>query len=223
MREIDGRSGLETTIVLADDHALVRDVLHRYIDEHPGLRIVAEASEGRELVEAVRAHRPDVAIVDLWMPGLSGADAAREITQNSSSTRVLILTMHEDLEHVREALRAGASGYVVKTAPVRQLLDAIAAVSRGDSYISPSVSHHLVRSVRGDESPGPTLLSVLTPREREVTQLIAEGLSAKEIAMRLGVSVKTAEAHRAHVMAKLGVRKTSMLVRIAIREGLIQT
>lgn len=209
--------------MLADDHALVRDVLRKYIEERPGLRIVAEASEGRELVEAVQTHRPDVAIVDLWMPGLSGADAARQITQSGSSTRVLILTMHEDLVHVRDALRAGAAGYVVKTAPARQLLDAIEAVSRGNFYVSPSVSHHLVQSVRAEDGAGSTLLSVLTPREREVMQLIAEGLSAKEIATKLGVSIKTAEAHRARLMAKLGVRKASLLVRIAIREGLVET
>lgn len=212
---------METTIVLADDHALVRDVLRKYMEAEPSFRVVAEASEGREAVEAVRTHRPDVAVLDLWMPGLSGAEATRQIVESDSATRVLILTMHEDPSHVREALRAGASGYVVKTAPARQLLEAIEVVRRGQTYVSPAVSHHLVRAVRGEDEGESSILATLTQREREVLQLVAEGLSAKEIAVQLGLAIKTAAAHRANLMAKLGIHKTSLLVRLAIREGLV--
>lgn len=213
---------METRIVLADDHRMVREALRRVIESRPDLRVVAEASDGREAVEAVLKHRPEIAVVDLWMPELSGAEATRRIVEAEIGTRVIILSMHEDWSRVRDSLQAGASGYVVKSAASEQLIEAIDAVSQGRSYVSPAISHHVLRAVRNpnSESPGSPMDS-LSRREREVLQLVAEGLSAKEIAVRLGLSVKTAEAHRGNLMAKLGIRRTSMLVRFAIREGII--
>ena len=213
---------METRIVLADDHRMVREALRRLIESRDDLRVVAEASDGRQAVEAVREHRPDVAVVDLWMPELSGSEATRQIVESELGTSVIILSMHEEWSRVRDALQAGASGYVVKSAAAEQLIEAIDAVRVGRSYVSPAVSHHVLRAVR---NPGSDAVSspieVLSRREREVLQLVAEGLSAKEIATRLGLSVKTAEAHRGNLMAKLGIRRTSMLVRFAIREGII--
>lgn len=213
---------METRIVLADDHRMVREALRRLIENRPDLRVVAEASDGREAVEAVRKHRPDIAVIDLWMPELSGAEATRRIVDEELGTRVIILTMHEDWSRVRDALQSGASGYVVKSAAADQLLEAIDVVRQGRSYVSPAISHHVLRAVRNPGSEhGASPVESLSRREREVLQLVAEGLSAKEIAVRLGLSVKTAEAHRGNLMAKLGIRRTSMLVRFAIREGII--
>jgi DNA-binding NarL/FixJ family response regulator len=213
---------METRIVLADDHRMVREALRRVIEGRPDLRVVAEASDGRAAVEAVKAHKPEIAVLDLWMPELSGSEATRQIVASDAGTRVIILSMHEDWSHVHDSLDAGASGYVVKSAATEQLIEAIEAVRTGRSFVSPAVSHHVVRAARGRglENGGSPVES-LSRREREVLQLVAEGLSAKEIAERLGLSVKTAEAHRGNLMAKLGIRRASMLVRFAIREGLI--
>jgi DNA-binding NarL/FixJ family response regulator len=220
LREL-GQPVRETTIVLADDHGIVREALRRLIESRSDLRVVAQASSGEEAVEAVRRHRPDVAVVDIWMPGMQGSEATRQIVRSELGTRVVILTMHEGWTWVREALRAGASGYVVKSAAAGQLLEAIDTVRAGGFYVSPAVSGHMVRAARG-ETPGERgPLDALTDREREILQLVAEGFSTKEIAARLALSVKTAEAHRANLMSKLGIRKASRLVRFAIREGLI--
>jgi len=201
---------------------MVRQALRRVIEGRPGLRVVAETSDGHETVEAVLAERPDIAIVDLWMPVLCGAGATRRIVEAGVGTRVIVLSMHEEWSRVRDAIQAGASGYVVKSAAAEQLIEAIEAVREGRSYVSPAVSHHVIRAVRDPSAqPGSSPVDSLSRREREVLQLVAEGLSAKEIAVRLGLSVKTAEAHRGKVMTKLGIRRTSMLVRFAIREGII--
>lgn len=211
---------VSTRVVLADDHGMVREALRKLIEARGDIQVVAEAGDGREAVELCARHRPDVAVIDLWMPRLSGADATRQIV-SQGGTAVLILTMHESWSHVRDALMAGASGYVVKTAASSQLLEAIDAVRAGRAFVSPAISQHVVDAVRAgdDRRAGP--LSVLTERERQVLQLVAEGLSSKEIAAQLGLSVKTADAHRANLMSKLQIRKTSGLVRFAIREGLI--
>lgn len=211
-----------TRILLADDHRMVREALRRVIEGHPGLRVVAEASNGREAVAAAREHRPDIAVIDLWMPDLSGVEATRQIVEEGLGTRVIILSMHEDWNRVRESLQSGAAGYVVKTAASDQLLEAIDAVRQGRSYVSPAVAHHLLHAVRNPSAQhSGSAIESLSRREREVLQLVAEGLSAKEIAVRLGLSAKTAEAHRASLMAKLGIRRSSLLVRFAIREGLV--
>jgi DNA-binding NarL/FixJ family response regulator len=212
--------GLVTTVLLADDHGMFRDALRSIIEAEGSARVVAETGDGHEAVELAQRHRPDIAVLDLWMPRLSGEEAARQIVASGCGTRVLILSMHEDAKPVRGAFRAGAVGYVVKSAASGELLDAIAALRAGRTYVSPSVAHHLV-SALDEEQPLVSPLASLTDREREVLQLIAEGLSTKEVATQIGVSTKTAESHRTSLMRKLGVHKASELVRIAIREGMI--
>jgi len=209
-----------TRILLADDHDMVREALRRVIDSRADLVVVAEARDGREAVALAKEHTPDVAVIDLWMPGLSGEEAIRQIVESCPATRVLALTMHEDWGRVRAALEAGALGYVVKSAASRELLDAIQALRAGRGFLSPAVAHHVVDAVSLGE-PRRSAISQLTEREREVLVLIADGLSSKEIAAQLGHAPKTAEAHRASLMRKLGVHKTSSLVRIAIRDGLV--
>jgi DNA-binding NarL/FixJ family response regulator len=199
---------------------MFRDALRSIIESHGSATVVAETGDGREAVELAREHRPDIAVLDLWMPRLSGEEATRQIVESGCATRVLILSMHEDAKPVRGAFRAGALGYVVKSAAASELLHAIAALRDGRTYVSPAVAHHLV-SALDEEQPAASPLAGLTDREREVLQLIAEGLSTKEVATQLGVSTKTADSHRTSLMRKLGAHKVSELVRIAIREGMI--
>jgi DNA-binding NarL/FixJ family response regulator len=207
-------------VLIADDHELVRTGLRRVIEADGDLVVVAEARDGLEAVALARQHQPDVAVIDLWMPGFSGEEATRRIVRSHPEIKVLILSAHEEWERVRSALQAGALGYVVKSAASAELIEAIHALRDGRGYLSPAVAHHVVDALGAGEAPR-SPLAQLTEREREVLALIAEGLSSKEIAARLGHSPKTAETHRASVMRKLGVHKTSSLVRIAIREGLV--
>jgi DNA-binding NarL/FixJ family response regulator len=209
-----------TRVLLADDHDMVREALRRVLDSRGDVTVVAEARDGREAVSLTRRHLPDVAVIDLWMPGISGEEAIRQIVESGCGTKVLALSMHEDWARVRSALQAGALGYVVKSAAAADLIEAIHALQAGRAYLSPAVAHHVVEAV-GHGEPARSPLAQLTEREREVLALIAEGLSSKEIAAQLGHSPKTAETHRASLMRKLGVHKTSSLVRIAIREGLV--
>jgi DNA-binding NarL/FixJ family response regulator len=207
-------------VLIADDHELVREGLRRVIEAGGDLTVVAEAKDGREAVALAREHHPDVAVIDLRMPGVSGEEATRRITRRERHTKVLVLSAHEEWDRVRSALEAGALGYVVKSAAASELVDAIHALCDGRAYLSPAVAHQVVDAFGVGGAP-PSPLGQLTEREREVLALIAEGLSSKEIAARLGHSPKTAETHRASLMRKLGVHKTSALVRIAIREGLV--
>jgi DNA-binding NarL/FixJ family response regulator len=209
-----------TRVLLADDHDMVREALRRVIDGRTDMAVVAEARDGREAVALAKEHAPDIAIVDLWMPGLSGEEAIRQIVERCPATKVLALSMHEDWGRVRAALQAGALGYVVKSAAFHELIDAVHALTAGHGFLSPAVAHHVVDAV-GEREHQRSPLASLTEREREVLVLIAEGLSSKEIASKLGHSPKTTEAHRASLMRKLGVHKTSALVRIAIRDGLV--
>jgi DNA-binding NarL/FixJ family response regulator len=209
-----------TRVLLADDHDMVREALRRVIESRGDMEVIAEARDAREAIALAREHTPDVAVIDLWMPGLAGEEAIRQIADSCPGTRVLALSMYEDWGRVRAALHAGAAGYVVKSAASRELLDAIEALRSGRSFLSPAVAHHAVEAV-GQDAPSRHPLASLTEREREVLALIAEGLSSKEIAVQLGHAPKTAEAHRASLMRKLGVHKTSSLVRIAIRDGLV--
>jgi len=204
-------------ILLADDQVIVREGV-RALLEREGFEVVAEASDGREAVRLATTLQPDIAIFDLGLPLLNGLDATREILRASPGTRSIVLTVLAERQNVLDALRAGAKGYVVRTQAAADLLLAIHEVSRGAIYLSPSVSGIVVEAylTLSDAPSDP-----LTPRERQVLQLVAEGRRTREIADLLGVSVKTAESHRVRIMGKLGIRQTAGLVRYAIRQGLI--
>ena len=207
-------------ILLADDHALVRAGMKSLLESTEGFEVVAEASNGREAVRLARTVGPDIALLDIAMPELNGLDAARRLAAESPGVKVLILSMHADAGYVREAMQAGTAGYVLKDASVDELELAIRAALRGERYLDPRVSKHVIEGyVRGlqAEEPGPAL----TPRQREILQLIAEGRSTREIAERLHLSVKTVETHRAQLMDRLDIRDVAGLTRYAIRIGLV--
>jgi DNA-binding NarL/FixJ family response regulator len=210
-----------TSILLADDHRLVREGLRRLLEERSDLRVVGEAGTGLEAVEKAGTLGPDLVLMDLSMPVLSGIDATRRLCKQSGAPKVLILSMHADRHYVEEVLRAGASGYVLKDSASSDLLQAIDAVRAGESFLSPSITQRVVEAIARPEDQPAAALGTLTEREREVLTLIAEGLSSKEIARRLGVSLKTIESHRANLMDKLDIHKVSGLVRFAIRAGLV--
>jgi len=211
-----------TTIVVADDHKIVREGLVRLLEEREDYTVVGEASDGEEAVQMVLDKKPDVVIMDIWMPRLGGIDATRRISKKGSSAKVLVLSMHESRTYVEEVLRAGAAGYIVKNSAPEDLMEAIDAVCAGASYLSPAITQQVVDAIARPGDTAPTGISVLTGREREVLQLIAEGLSSKEIAQMLGVSLKTIDSHRSNLMEKLDIHKVSGLVRFAIRAGLVE-
>jgi len=211
---------MTTTLLLADDHRLVREGLRRIVEARSDLRVLVEAGNGEEAVQAALERKPDLALIDLTMPRLCGVEAIRRI-RRATATRCIAVSMHEQLSHVTPALEAGASGYVVKSAAPSELLSAIDAVRAGRSYLSPSIAHWAVDAIARPGLRPPSALRGLTGREREVLQLVAEGLTSKEIARTLGVSIKTIETHRANLMTKLEIRKASSLVRVAMQEGLI--
>jgi DNA-binding NarL/FixJ family response regulator len=181
---------------------------------------VAEAADGREAVALVAEHKPEVALINISMPELNGLEAAARIASAHPRTKVVMLSLHADEEYVRRALAHGASGYLVKSADAAELELAIRAASRGDVWLSPSVSKSVVRSMLDKAAPDEPF-EILTPRQREVLQLVAEGKTSKEIADRLGLSVKTVESHRAQLMKRLGVSNIPALVRTAIRLGVV--
>lgn len=206
-------------IALADDHAVVRQGIRALLEGVKDFRVVGEAGDGKAMVELVMKERPDVALVDVAMPALNGVEAARRIVRDLPEVKVLVLSMYTGEEYVREALAAGASGYLVKDSAADELVEAIRVVARGEKYLSPAVAHLAVKAGAG----GASQLDRLTTREREVLQLIAEGNSNKAIAARLSLSVKTIEAHRTNLMAKLDIHDTASLTRFAIARGLVRT
>jgi len=205
-------------VILADDHTLVRSGMRALLDQLQGIEVVAEASDGRAAVELVERYRPHVVLMDIAMPELNGIEAAERIVRQHPDVRVILLSMHSDEAYVSKALDVGAAGYVLKNADAAELEMAVRAVARGDGYLSPAVARHVVRGAvrRGD---GDT--TQLTPRQREILQLIAEGASTKQIAAKLGLSVKTVETHRAKLMERLDIHDVAGLVRYAIRAGFI--
>lgn len=214
---------MTTRILLADDHALVRRGVRLILDAEPDLEVVAEAGDGAEAVELAREHRPDLAVLDIAMPRMTGLQAARELRRRVPETRLLMLSMHDNEQFFFESLKAGAGGYVLKSAADEDLVTACRAAMRGESFLYPGVTSTLVRDYlqrmrRGERLPA----GVLTAREEEVVKLIAEGSSSKEIAALLTISPKTVERHRANVLAKLGLRDRVELTRYAIRSGLVE-
>lgn len=210
-------------IVLADDHALVRAGLRKLLESLPDIEVVGEAEDGRAALALVASHKPDLVLMDIAMPGLNGIEAAARLSREHPQVRALILSMHQNEDYVRQALRAGAAGYLLKDAAPVELELAIKAVLRGETYLSPAVSRGVmsdyVQRLRGEDTPG----EALTPRQRETLQLIAEGHTTKEIARRLNISVKTVETHRTQLMKQLDLHDVAGLVRYALRTGLISS
>jgi DNA-binding NarL/FixJ family response regulator len=205
-------------ILLADDHVLVRQGFKLILSEQSDMEIAGEAANGREAVEQAEKLQPDVVIMDVTMPELNGIEATRRITAAAPRTRVLALSMHKDAVYVREILRAGARGYLLKDSADADLIAAVRAVAKGEGYLSPAISDAVLTDYRRHVTDP---LDLLTTREREVLQMIAEGKTNKEIATTLNLSVYTVEAHRGRVMEKLNLHSTGELVRFALRSGLI--
>jgi DNA-binding NarL/FixJ family response regulator len=207
-------------ILLADDHGIVRSGLRMLLERQPGMSVVAEAGDGVEAIERVLSERPDIAILDVSMPRMTGLQAAREIKAQAPDTSVLLLSMHDDDRYFFEAMRAGASGYILKRAADTELVDAVRAVAQGQPFISPGKEDSLIREWH--EGDGSEPKDPLTPRELDVVKLIAEAYTNRQIAEILQVSEKTVESHRGNVLSKLGMRDRVELVRYAIRRGLIE-
>jgi DNA-binding NarL/FixJ family response regulator len=210
-------------VLLADDHTLVRAGIRALLQSLPDVEIVAEASDGREALERVLATQPDVALLDISMPSLNGLELAARLAVESPRTRLVILSMHGDPGHVAQALRAGVSGYLLKDAAVDELPVLLRAVSRGETYLSPAISRSVVDGFlqRTGASPAATADDGLTPRQREILQLISEGKSSKEVAQLLDISLKTVESHRSQIMDRLNIHDLAGLVRYAVRTGLV--
>jgi len=206
-------------VLIADDHGIVRSGVRMLLESVEGIEVIAEAADGIEARDIALRERPDLAILDVKMPGLSGLEATREIRKEAPEVAVLILSMHEEERYLFEALKAGASGYVLKRAADRELIEAIHAVERGEPFLTPEAQQALIRGVLGE---GEKREEELTPREEEVVKLVAEAHTNKEIAELLGLAEKTVENHRSNAMHKLGMRDRVELVRYAIRRGLIE-
>ncbi len=207
-------------VLICEDHALFREGLRAVLREHARLEVVGEAAQGREAVEAALRLRPDVVLMDIEMPEMSGLEATRRIDEAGPGVKVLVLTLYDDEEVIASCLDAGASGYVLKDGPAAQLVYAIEAVQQGKRYLSPGALTKVVEY--GRSKPTRTAYDLLTGREREVLKLLADGLTTKEIAAQLQVSVKTVDAHKTSLMRKLDIHDRTELVKYAIRRKLIR-
>ena len=211
-------------ILLVDDHALVRAGIRELVQKLPGVEAIGEASNGRQALEIIEAQTPDLVLLDIGMKELNGLDVAERITRDHPGVKALILSMHANEEYVLRALRAGACGYMLKDSAITELKLAIDTVLAGKTYLSPSISRNVIDGYL-NRTAAPDVknsLDLLTPRQREILQLIAEGNSTKEIAANLNLSAKTVETHRAQLMERLDIYDVASLVRFALREGLIQ-
>ena len=215
-------------VLLADDHTLVRAGIRALLEEVANLQVVAEAGDGQEALRLIQGHKPDIVLMDIAMPGLNGLEATARVKKEASNVGVIILSMHANEEYILRALQAGATGYLLKDSAAEELELAVKAVTRGETYLSPGVSTHVIsymRRVNEREGEKPETathpLHDLTSRQREILQLIAEGKTTKEIAALLYLSVKTVETHRSQLMDRLGIHDIAGLVRYAIRVGLV--
>jgi DNA-binding NarL/FixJ family response regulator len=208
-------------VLLADDHKIVRDGLRNLLEAQPDIDVIDEAENGRMAVQLAGKLSPDIVIIDIAMPGLNGIEATCQMLQHNPATKIIALSMHSDKRFVGEMLKAGASAYLLKDCAFEELVTAIRAVLANKTYLSPMIGSVIVESfVRRPQEEAPSAFSLLTKREREVLQLLAEGKNTKEIADRLYVSVKTVETHRTHIMEKVHVRTVAELTKYAIREGI---
>jgi len=217
-------SGRTVRVLVADDHAIVRTGIRHVLEGEPGFTVVGEAATGPETLALALEHRPDVAVLDISMPGQSGLSVTAELRRHCPDTRVLILSMHDNTEYVLESVRAGAHGYLLKDTAATELRGAVRAVAQGESYFSPPIASRLSAVVRGDlavEASPAGLLAQLTGREREVLIGVTRGLTNKEIAAELGISHRTVETHRESLMRKLSLRSVAELTRFALETGVI--
>lgn len=210
-----------TRVILADDHTLVRSGIRRIIEAQPGFEVVGEAGDGAEALALVRATAPDVIVLDLNMPGTGGLDVLPTLKAARPGLKAVVLTMHAGREYVARAMKGGADAYLLKDSAVQDLVAAVEAVLAGRSYFSPSIQAMMAELLRGD-TPAEARGTPLTDREREVLRWLARGLSSKEVAQRLDISVRTVETHRANLMQKLGVKSVALLIQVAMREGIIE-
>jgi DNA-binding NarL/FixJ family response regulator len=209
-------------ILIADDHEIVRRGIRALVEGHPGWEICGEAMDGRQAVEKAVELRPDIVLLDVGMPNLNGLDAARQILAANPRTRVLILTMHDSEQIVREVLEVGARGFLLKTDAARDLVSAVEALQRRTTFFTSSVAEIVLNGYLNRRSDDRPVKDRLTAREREVVQLLAEGKTSKEVAVALNLSVKTAETHRTNVMRKLDLHSVADLVRYAVRNNIVQ-
>jgi DNA-binding NarL/FixJ family response regulator len=208
-------------VLLVEDHALVRAGIRALLEQLPGVEVVAEASTGYDALHLIAQHQPLIVLMDIGMAGMSGLDVTAQVTQGFPDVRVIMLSMHAHEEFVLQALRGGAAGYLLKDAGTAELELAIRAIARGEIYLSPAVSRHVVGEYVRRVGSTPVGLDQLTPRQREILRLIAQGHTTKEIAQQLAISVKTVETHRAQLMERLDIYDVARLVRYAIRLGLV--
>ncbi len=210
------------SIIVADDHGIVREGLKKILEAESDISVCAEAADGREVLEQVEKHRPDCVVLDITMPRLGGLETLERIRTKFPQTRVILLSVHGDSPFIQSAVALGADGYVLKNGRAAEVIAAVRAVMKGGSYFSPPVAKEIVEQLRTPTQGASEPFSLLSSREREVLHLIAEGLSAKEIASELKISTKTVEAHRTSLMRKLNVRKATELVRYAVKHGLVE-
>jgi DNA-binding NarL/FixJ family response regulator len=226
--EILGGSVIEPIrLLIADDHEIVRKGIRSLLEAQPGWQVAAEASDGREAVEKAKEMKPDITVLDISMPSLNGLEAARQMIKNDARAKILILTMHESDPLIREVLDAGARGYVLKSDASRDLVTAVNAVRSNKTYFTAKVAQvvldgYLDKKPKKTDERKTDSATRLTPRQREIVQLLAEGKSSKEVAVALGLSVKTAETHRANIMRRLDCHSVSELVRYAVRNNIIE-
>lgn len=210
-------------ILLADDHTILRDGIRNLLDEEPDMEVVGEAEDGREAVQLAQQLKPDVVIMDIAMPLLNGVEATRQIKRDHPQCQVLVLTMHDDEEYIRQVLEAGALGYVLKYAAAGELFGAIRAVHRGEAVLSPAITRLVIEDFLRWANVQPQYTpNSLTPREREVLQLVAEGYTNREISGILSVSIKTVQAHRTNLMQKLNLHDRGELIKYAIQKKIIE-